>query len=316
MKTQPEHSEMLPEERFVDAVLSESAERRAEYGDLVREILTATVERPALSPRSAPARSPRIALPTLGLAAAVLTLLAILLSNLPFGNRDRSQTEVYLVLEYPDYLSEDRSSVETRSALERPLVEARRHEGGIEFSLQSPSFGQAVPSFETNADSLFSTAPTSFEPSVTRLRDGNRREEYLQISSDDVAEEDGRIVYSGNVSFLYNKMRVKTDRLVLQVPASSSPRQILVAEGIKLEPTGKGGSPIAHATAALLQLDPLAGELILREVEELSTWENGDLLVLADQAVGISSHGFRIFLPENLDTESVKYANPLPLEKR
>ncbi|MDF1824394.1 MAG: LptA/OstA family protein [Verrucomicrobiales bacterium] len=306
MKDQPPFPSDLPvKDRFIDAAIREKVRlgSATEDADLIRSILTETVEKsrrgqPALTTRH---HDQRLLMVGIASAAAILAALATLLAVLPFRTGARNADEIRFLVRYAD----SGESPEPPRFMEAP--EARQpapFAGTIEIDVAAEPLEPGPLSLNTPE-----RVEAPFSPSFAEVPKRQLTEERLHISAETVKEESGRRIYLGNVEVRHKEFHLFSERVELTRNGSndSGAEVFLKAWNVTLEQT----SPQRKAEAAQLDYKPntrvftLAGVSSLHsEKGRLGTFDPDDLVILSPNSFSIRNA-----------PPVIKYANPAPLER-
>jgi len=290
-------------ERLIDAALFEHARLgRDECDDeLVHRILRATVNRNNTGVREAtpPPREWQMWLTGSAIAAALVTLLLLVLSTLKMDRSERQSDEFRFLVA----VAGNPESKEVSPDSPRPIREAEPYR--VPLALVASLAGGGIDPSGLTGNFELITAPDS----SLKLPPSDRgwvREENFRITADRSHVSAGGLTYEGNVVIEHPLFHIEARSVTIYVPgdSKSANSQPLLAWQVKV--TQK--SPSRLAVADNLSFDPVSGKLTLTEVESFETPEGllrqfarGDRLVLEGGRFTVESPPL------------MKYASPNPV---
>lgn len=277
--------------RVVDAALRELARTGSEVEDapLVRSILLATVDRVPANVTELPKR-PHELRPWLlgaGAVAATVGLVIAALQALPYGNKDRSHSEIQFVITVTPSPAEPDISTPVSTP---PSLAGVPYQGEVEVVISSKVGGQSFSKTMGRGAEEEWTYPLPVAV-ATPLAPGP---ETLEIDSDRVREESGQLVYSGNVELRYRSFLISADSIRLRTEREPGSSAFLTAENASFSSENEETYPITAAEAGELEIDPVSGLIRLRDIDRLETLENGRISIVDTQEVLITAAGYAI----------------------
>ena len=299
-----------PEERFVDAALHEQA-RLGQSGnddELVAAILTKTIlhdtsnEATALS--SSPVADRRLWIASAIAAAAVIALVALGLSSLPYRSGSAPDPEMQFSVQL---LPAEEVAVVAEESDEPPIAAVNPHGNLIAPNRVSPSVASNL-----DAPDTYLEITTSFAPSFASFPDLPVRRELFSIASIDESSEGRKHSYSGNVRIEHQNFLIEANAAEVSTQpsqTSSSEEPYLVAYDVILTQF----QPARQVRAGKMTFDPGDSAFVLTGVRQLSTsegdlrrFQDDDRIILTATSLSIKNS------PLGDDQKEVKYANPLP----
>lgn len=299
-----------PEERFVDAALHEQA-RLGQAGnddELVAAIITKTIlhdtsdESTALS--SSPVADRRLWIASAIAAAAVIALVALGLSSLPYRSGSAPDPEMQFSVRL---LPAEEVVKVAEESDEPPIAAVNPHGNQIAPNRASPSVASNL-----DAPDTYLEITTSFAPSFASFPERPVRRELFSIASIDESSEGRKHFYSGNVRIEHQDFLIEANAAEVSTQSSqtSSPEEpYLVAYDVILTQF----QPARQVRAGKMTFDPGDSAFILTGVRQLKTSE-GDLTRFQDdERIILTATSLSIKnSPLGDDQKEVKYANPLP----